>query len=201
MDENIVEIFKEVVPVIITGIFTFFITRYTYNKNIPLDKLEITYNRIYYPIYQLLYDKKLKDVITDISKISFYFQKYNKYVDRATLKAFDLFCKYKDEDTLQNFKNNIWNKNSYLRKRLGYLEPGILQMYTYSSKIQKFVIRVLLEILVVYFCIITLPIAQGTFKEIVIVIATLFLIVAIVEIICTVIYYLCYLIKKVIKKS
>ena len=73
MDVNIMEILKEVVPVIITGIFTFLITKYTYNKNIPLDKLEITYNRIYYPVYQLLYNKNLKDTITDISKISFYF--------------------------------------------------------------------------------------------------------------------------------
>ena len=47
----ILELLKVVLPVVITGLFTFFVTKYTYSKNIPLDKLEITYNRVYYPIY------------------------------------------------------------------------------------------------------------------------------------------------------
>lgn len=144
------EITKEVVPVVITGIITFLITKYTYNKNVPLDKLEIAYNRIYYPVYQLLYNKNLQDVITNISKISFYFQKYNKYVDRATVKAFRLFVENKDTNTFENFKTNIYNKNSFLRRRLGYLEPNFFQMYAYSSKNEKSVLRILIELIIIY---------------------------------------------------
>lgn len=33
------------------------ITRYNYQKYIPTDKLEFAYNRIYYPIFQLLPEK------------------------------------------------------------------------------------------------------------------------------------------------
>lgn len=39
-----IEIMKIVLPTIVGGIFTFLITKYTYNKNVPLDKLEIAYN-------------------------------------------------------------------------------------------------------------------------------------------------------------
>ena len=49
--ELFIEFVKIILPVLITGIFTFLITKYTYHKNIPLDKLEISYNRIYYPIF------------------------------------------------------------------------------------------------------------------------------------------------------
>ena len=51
---TIFEIANVILPVIISGIFTFIITRYTYSKNTPLDKLEVAYNRIYYPIYRIL---------------------------------------------------------------------------------------------------------------------------------------------------
>lgn len=36
-----------ILPAIIAGFFTFYITKYTYSKNQPLDKLEIAYNNIY----------------------------------------------------------------------------------------------------------------------------------------------------------
>lgn len=189
------ETIKEVVPVVITGIITFLITKYTYNKNVPLDKLEIAYNRIYYPIYQLLYDKKLKDVITNIPQISFYFQKYNKYVDRATLKSFDVFCKYKDKDTLQNFKNNIWNKNSYLRKRLGYLEPGFLQWFVYSSKTEKSTFRIFLEISFFYICAIIVNVLKDPTQTVVALIALICLIIIAIECLCIFIRFIRYRIK------
>lgn len=196
------ETIKEVVPVVITGIITFLITKYTYNKNIPLDKLEIAYNRIYYPIYQLLYDRTFEDIKVDIPKISLYFQKYHKYADRATLKAFEAFCKLKDKDALQNFKNNIWNKNSYLRKRLGYLEPGLLQMYIYSSKGEKFFIRSLLELVLLYTCILLSTFIKGAFESVKVIIIVCILIIIILENICMFIYslrYMLFLRKKLAK--
>lgn len=39
-----IEIMKIVLPTIVGGIFTFLITKYTYNKNVPLDKLKNLYN-------------------------------------------------------------------------------------------------------------------------------------------------------------
>lgn len=81
--EILLEIFKMVLPAMIAGIFTFFVTKYSYNKNRPLDKLEIAYNRIYYPIFNMVSDKNLS--IDDIViKSEDYIIKYDKYVDLTT---------------------------------------------------------------------------------------------------------------------
>lgn len=188
---DIMEVVKEVVPVIITGISTFLITKYKYNKNIPLDKLEIAYNRIYFPIYQLIYNKKLEDVVANIPKILLYFQKYNKYVDRATLRAFDLFCKHNDKENFQIFKNNIYSKNIYLRRRLGYLEPNFFQIYAYSSKNEKSIFRILVELMVFYISFIISGLTNNKIQIIFIWVVIIFTIIFMVELIillCTNMY-------------
>lgn len=152
--ENALEIFKIILPTIIAAISTFLITKYTYNKNRPLDKFEIAYNRVYYPLYRLIRNNNDIDIIINKSKC--YLDKYNKYVDSSTLRAYDFLCKCdtnaKKEAALSNFKSNIYDRNSYLRRRLGYLEPSILKLYTYSSSNDKFKLRVLLESLIIYVC-------------------------------------------------
>lgn len=180
---DVMEIFKEVVPVIITGIITFLITKYTYNKNIPLDKLEVAYNRIYFPVYQLIHNKNSEDVIANIPQISFYFKKYNKYVDRATLKAFGLFCKHNNKENFLIFTNNIYDKNVYLRRRLGYLEPNFFQMYTYSSKNERSIFRILVEFIIIYFTFIIGGVTTNIIQIIFTWIAIIFAIIFIVELI------------------
>lgn len=51
--ELLIEILKIILPAIITGIFSFFVARYNYGKNVPLDKMEIAYDKIYFPIYKM----------------------------------------------------------------------------------------------------------------------------------------------------
>lgn len=155
--ENFLEILKIVLPAIISGMFTFFITKYTYNKNIPLDKMEIAYNRIYYPIYRIVCNNKDFDKVnleTIIAEISRYLIKYNKYVDNSTLRAFRLLTDKRDKEAYQNFKENIYNRNSYLRRRLGYLEPNFRQIYTYASKQEKRNFRIFIEVIIIYVCVI-----------------------------------------------
>lgn len=161
--ELFIEIVKTILPAIVTGIFTFIITKYNYNKNIPLDNLKIAYNRVYYPIYKILSEDRSsnKEVEQNIIKITSYLKKYNKYVDRATLKSFKILTKSKTERDFENFKTNIYNKNSYLRRRLGYLEPNIFQMYIYSSKNQKSVFRILVDLLIIYISLIIANLAKG----------------------------------------
>ena len=45
------EVLKVILPAIISGIFTFIVTKYTYNKNKPLDKLEIAYDKVYKTLF------------------------------------------------------------------------------------------------------------------------------------------------------
>lgn len=110
-----IDILKTIVPAIISGVFTFIITKYSYNRKVPLDKMEIAYNRVYYPIYRIIYDNKKFNkmkIDTTIHTISFYLSKYNKYVDKSTISAFNTLRKYKDKQSYKNFINNIYDKNS-----------------------------------------------------------------------------------------
>ncbi len=194
----LVEILKEILPAIITGICTFFITRYSYNKNVPLDKMEIAYNRIYYPIYKIIYGKykdNINDLDTTIRKIKPYLDKYNKYADISTIKLFDLLCKNKDKNSYINFVNNICNKNTYLRRKLGYLEPNVIQIYTYANKTEKFMIRLLLEIIILYCSVIVYTFKNGIIKEVSLTIAVIDVIFVIFEYIL----YIFYIVKIKIK--
>ena len=130
---TIFEIAKVILPVFISGIFTFIITRYTYNKNTPLDKLEVAYNRIYYPIYRILYSEN--DMQKNMEQVEVYLNKYNKYVDNSTIRLFKAFQKCEKiaqkKSIYLQFKDNIYNRHSYLRRRLGYLESNFAQLYKY----------------------------------------------------------------------
>lgn len=167
--ENVFDILKVVLPAITTGLFTFIITKYTYNKNRPLDKLEIAYNRIYYPIYKIISDKNISMKVA-IDKINIYLLKYNKYVDISTKRIFESLreCKKetKKKSVYQKFKDNIFNKNFYLRRKLGYLEPTLFELYKYSMPSTQSLIRIALEVCVMDFAFISGVIATYVEKKI-----------------------------------
>lgn len=147
--EILFEIIKIILPSTITGLITFFITKYNYNKSRPLDKLEIAYNRVYYPLYRLIKDNSDMDFV--INKSRPYLDKYNKYVDRTIIRAFktlvDSNTYAKKRTAYEKFEDNIYERDSYLRQRLGYLEPSFLQMYKYMPATQQLLFRFSLEVL------------------------------------------------------
>ncbi len=162
--ETLFEILKVILPAIITSLFTFFITKYTYNNNRPLDKMEIAYNRIYFPIYKIISDKNMSDDIDEVIKRSkSYFTKYNKYIDVSTKRIFENICNCnkvaKKKSIYQNFKDNIYNRNSYLRRRLGYLEPSFVQLYKYSMPSTKSFFRITIGASILYIALILCNIA------------------------------------------
>lgn len=166
------EILKVILPVIITGLFTSFIAKYTYNKNIPLNKMEIAYNRVYYPIYKIISDKNIGENINEvINKSKIYIIKYNKYVDISTKKLFEALCncdkETKRKSVYHNFKDNIYNRNSYLRRRLGYLEPNFIQLYKYSTPEAKSFFRITMGLCIVYITLILCYIATNIFNTII----------------------------------
>lgn len=144
-----IEILKIALPSCITGMITFFITKYNFHQNTPLDKYEFAYNRIYYPIYRLLMNNTpIQELVI---KSRQHLVKYNKYADRTTLIAFLYLEKYPYQKKAQNnFNDNIVHINSKLRHRLGYLEPNILNMYTYSSPTEKRFARIIIELMLAY---------------------------------------------------
>ena len=92
-----------------------------------------------------------------------------------------MFYKNKDKETYVNFKNNIINKYSYLRRRLGYLEPNIFQTYKYSSKVDKYAFRILIESLVLYIIIILYSLSNGKRQAILFLIALIGIAVLVLE--------------------
>lgn len=153
--EIIFEILKVVLPAIITGLFTFFITKYTYSNNRPLDKMEIAYNRIYFPIYKIISDKNISNDINEVvDKCKIYFVKYDKYIDISTKRLFKTLCNCnkdaKKKSIYKNFKGNIYDRNSYLRRRLGYLEPNFVQLYKYTTPGAKSLFRITIGLCLLY---------------------------------------------------
>lgn len=200
--ETLFEILKVILPAIITSLFTFFITKYTYNNNRPLDKIEIAYNRIYYPIYKIISDKNID--INEVIKISkSYFTKYEKYADLSTKRLFEALCscnkEAKKKSIYQSFKDNIYNRNSYLRRRLGYLEPGFIQLYRYSTPASKSLFRITIWLCMLYIaliiCSITMNISNVIYTAFV-VIFFISLILTIFELLCCLLRFLYYKIMK-----
>lgn len=150
--EKLFDIIKIILPSIITGLLTFLITKYNYYKNTPLDKLEVAYNRLYYPLYRLIRGNNDIDLV--ISRSRQYLDKYNKYADRATIAALntlvDSNTDVKKNAAYKKFKDNIYDRHSYLRRRLGYLEPNFFQMYKYMTSSQQLLIRLAFEFLAMY---------------------------------------------------
>lgn len=146
----LIDILKSILTPIVAGVITFFITKYTYGKNGPLDKLEIAYNRVYYPIYRMIYKIDIKTVKAEdidlvVKQAKYYIDKYAKYVDLSTIRAFNTLCQsdsVEKKEAYSNFQYNINDKSSYLRRRLGYLEPNIIQLYKYLSASTRSFIRI-----------------------------------------------------------
>lgn len=146
---EVVTSFAPVFSAIITGIITFLITKYTYHRNRPLDKLEIAYNRIYYPVYRLL--KSCESYNADIiNDCGFYLEKYHKYVDNSTFIAYKTLKENPNKNSYANFAENIKSRNSYLRIRLGYLESNLLMIFKYIPSKDKFVIMLCFEAMFMY---------------------------------------------------
>ena len=198
--DTLFEIVKIILPAVVAGIITFFITKYTYNNNRPNDKLEIAYNRIYYPLYRLIKGENTKDIDFIIDMSRYYLNKYDKYVDRSTLRAFNSLCtcntEAKKKDAYENFKDNIYNRNSYLRRKLGYLEPSFSQIYTYMSKAEKSTFRILVELLCIYLFAFISDFFTCKIQSVLIFIASIFLIAMIIELICKFVRFLYYTIRK-----
>lgn len=170
------EILKTILPPGITAICTFLITKYSHNKNVPLDKMEVAYTKIYQPIYRMVFGRKFKDIKNKtnninrlISEISIILSKNNEYADRSTINTFRSFLKYKNKETFDIFVRNISNEYLFIRRKLGYLEPNIFPDFKYLLKTEKAFIRIMLELVVLYIFIVlyswTNPSYEASFKE------------------------------------
>lgn len=152
-------------PVCISGLITFCVSKYNSIKNIPLDKYEIAYDRVYYPIYCLI--KNTKNTNSQvIEKSEIYLNKYEKYIDRSTMAAFKYVKNNSDKErAYNNFTDNIFSMNRMLRKKLGYLGPDFFRLFNYIAPAEKLKVVVAFEILVIYFSLVFSIVFNGSRVE------------------------------------
>lgn len=185
----LLEIINILLPAAVTGIFTFWTTKYAYSKDVPLQKMEIAYNRIYYPLYNLLQNIKYKNLTQEekeqlYSQISNYLKKYNKYADRTTMRLFKVLCIKDSNELFENFCNNIYDRCSFLRRKLGYLEPNILKIYTYLPRNEKLTLNIILLFTFTYISATLIGVTNGVFQQFFIVLCFISFIFLIYELIC-----------------
>lgn len=148
-----IETINALITVIGTFIATLLITRYTMRRNIPLGKLEISYNRIYYPILTLLdNDANQEDLVNDLE---LRIKKYKKYFNLTTLRIYsDLQSTIKNKKSTKRIykklENDIYDTCYYLRGKLGYLNPGYYKAFLSLSFDKKLVVLALLDLLIIY---------------------------------------------------
>lgn len=201
---NIWEItLSDIVPVIISSIFTFLLTKYHYSHNRPLDKFEIAYNRFYYPVFRLIqgaYHKKETDYTKIYSNMKSYFVKCEKYINVTTVKNFNNFSYAINNNIFKkHYFNALYNDISTncfkSRKALGYIQPGIFGNYVCMKKEDKLLMRLCIEFVFLYiFAFISTSLSEENFPNIVIYISNFFLLatyfIFIIELIMLIINYI-----------
>lgn len=148
---------------LITGAIGFGIAMFQCNRSAPLEKMEISYNRIYYPMSLLLRSKSYKEINQEEvrGKMDLLLKKYDKYISQRTrytyskyLKAFEKGKKRKIKNTFQDFMNDILYNNSKLRWKLGYPQASIWEMLNvleWKSKLVLIIFVLILFISVIVF--------------------------------------------------
>ena len=72
MSEQFIDFFMTITPTILTSVTGFLLGKYNHFQNRPLDKMEIAYDRVYYPIERIMREKSIK-ISTVIDRAKIYF--------------------------------------------------------------------------------------------------------------------------------
>lgn len=171
--ETIIKYLSEISPVLITGIFTIYIAVYTYQKNRPLDKIEKSYEYIYYPLYKKMRNQTMEELVQEgfWDEIERIFLEYDIYLSQSTRNSYqyciDLIEKGESNRKIKSafvrFQNNIYYYNNSLRNKLGYPQADIIEAYRYMPKESKRIIKVCITFISIY--IISLFYKWISFKE------------------------------------
>lgn len=165
----IIKFIAQVFPAFISSALTYIATIKSSKNNFPLNNMNFSYNKIYYPIFTMIQNEKF---ITDtqINKIAKILNKHKKYADLFTLHLFKALQSAKNE-RLQNseynrFKNHIIDKNYSLRKLLGYPTSNFFHTYLYSPYQLQYLFRLCFYFIFVYIlAIISSMVKNAAFKN------------------------------------
>lgn len=196
----LLQLTTELAPVIITGLITFLITKYTCDKNVPLDKIEIAYNRIYYPLSKLLRNDNVSQLEIQ-NKMDYILLKYDKYLSQTTKFTYldyknDINNNVNSDKYFATFTQNVFEYDSNYRKLLGYPQAKVIESFRYMKYIHKLILLTLILLIVIYSATILYTFIQS---EIIVAIIALSAISVLFFIIVILGYYSVTFIKKKIK--
>lgn len=154
------ELLTNLLPVIVTGITTFLVTKYTMSWNVPLDNMKISYNRVYYPLYREMRDTSYEDVnhhkIQEL--MDHILLKYDKYVSSSTIRTYKNYLKAFSQENKLNakieymqFYDDVIVYNSKLRGKLGYVRASFHEAYKALPKPEKMKMCLSFSFLLLYF--------------------------------------------------
>lgn len=195
----------EIIKILFPAILGFISSWMLNNKQLPNKNLEIAYNRIYYPLYILIQNNisnenidyvQIKNIIE--AKIA----KYQKYFNPTTIRVYKQFKKsiednYNIKNTYSLLKENIYTQNTYLRKTLGYLTPNFFQIYYHSSKKDKFTLRIIMYIVLIYVTTFSYSILYRKFGKIIINIGLFIIITFVIDTIIHILSYIPWIVTKI----
>lgn len=145
---NLPDSVVNVICTIIGAIITRFIAKIANPK--PSQYLQIAYDKVYYPLYRELREKKQSNSNINYAEFRDFFgeliEENDKYVDQTTINVYNQFndaVNQNNEYKIREIYNgkiweNITYTNNKLRRILGYLQPNLFQIYMYSSIKAKF---------------------------------------------------------------
>lgn len=130
-------VLSPILPAVVTGLITFFITRYSYRNQTTIDKIEIAYDKFYYPVFQYIFKhpnlEEFDELINLCEKLM---QENEKYISDKTIEFYYSFKKASEGSNKENirrcyetFERNIKQANNRLRYRIGYYQPNIMDHY------------------------------------------------------------------------
>lgn len=180
------DILTDLMPLIIalvTSFITFYITKYTITKTVPLEKMEIAYNRIYYLLFRLVGGKKYKQV--DHNKLlelsNNILKRYEKYLSLSTKSCLLRYVKnsnrkFDHKSYYIDYYNNIISFNAKLRARLGYPQASIFERFKSLPYSDKFLNSIGIEVIFFYIFAMIYLILQAPIVLVLIIIVSLLLI-------------------------
>lgn len=134
MNTIYLDIMKVVIPALITGTITYWVTKY--NKR-PTDKIAISYNKIYHPLFQLIRNSKELEYIIILEETKKRLNKYDKFASRTTVAAYKLLEENIDNKYRKRYfhllEDDIYKYNTKFRRMLGYPEPPAILIFKYLT--------------------------------------------------------------------
>lgn len=197
MNDTIFNIIKDLLPPIITGAITYLITKYAAGWRKPIDKIEIAYDRVYYPIFEFMKkagsEKKYCDIVDFCNDKILEHKKYFSQRTIVLVKNFERSNENTKEENYDLLYNNIRDWNVSCRKILGYPEEEFGN-YRYLTNISKMILALMVGCSCVYISVIWEIFMPPIFK-----IVSLFLmVIGAMVLFCDLLLFFTYLFVKIV---